>query len=69
LEEATTSVSATRLLDLGLIDGPAPSPSLGLYGDPAKREAEQYFLGGSNRREECPFKRLQRADDKKDQAA
>ena len=50
-------------------DGLAPSPSLGLYGDPAKREAEQYFLGDTNRREECPFKRLARAEDQEGQVA
>jgi hypothetical protein len=50
-------------------DGVPPSPALGLYGDPSKREAEQYFLGDTNRREGCPFKRLARADDQEDKVA
>lgn len=50
-------------------DAVPPSPSLGLYGDPDKREAEQYFLGDSNRREGCPFKHLARAGDKEDRVA
>lgn len=50
-------------------DGLPPSPSLGLYGDPTKLEAEQYFLGDSNRREVCPFKQLARRTDQEDQVA